>query len=63
MRVATEIILPSEERAELMVLVRSRLTSVKLESRAGIGLLAADGFQNQDTAKMLAMGRVQVSRW
>ena len=63
MRVATEIILTSKERAGLMRLVRSRLTSVRSESRAGIGLLAADGFQNQDIAKMLAIGRVQVSRW
>ena len=63
MRVATEIILTSKERAGLMRLVRSRLTSVRSESRAGIGLLAADEFQNQDIAKMLAIGRVQVSRW
>lgn len=63
MRVATEIDLTSEERAELMKLVRSRLTSVRLEQRAGIVLLAADGFQNKDIAQMLAVGRVQVSRW
>jgi len=63
MRVATEIDLTSEERVELMKLVRSRLTSVRLEQRAGIVLLAADGFQNKDIAKMLAVGRVQVSRW
>lgn len=36
MRVAPEIILTDEERAELMKLVRSRLTSVRLEQRAGI---------------------------
>ena len=63
MRVATEIDLTNEERVELMKLVRSRLTSVRLEQRAGIVLLAADGFQNKDIAKMLAVGRVQVSRW
>jgi len=63
MRVATEIDLTSEERAELMKLVRSRLTSVRLEQRSGIVLLAADGFQNKDIAQMLAVGRVQVSRW
>ena len=63
MRVATEIDLMNEERVELMKLVRSRLTSVRLEQRAGIVLLAADGFQNKDIAKMLAVGRVQVSRW
>src|SRR5450759_4865630 len=63
MRVATEIDLTNEERVELMKLVRSRLTSVRLEQRAGIVLLAADGFQNKDIAQMLAIGRVQVSRW
>ena len=57
------IILTSQERAELMRLVRSRLTSVRLEQRTGIVLLAADGFQNKDIAQMLAIGRVQVSRW
>ena len=63
MRVAPEIVLTSQERAELMRLFRSRLTSVRLEQRAGIVLLAADGFQNKDIAQMLAVGRVQVSRW
>ena len=63
MRVAPEIILTSEERAELMRLTRSRLTSVRLDQRAGIVLLAADGFQNKDIAQILAIGRIQVSRW
>jgi transposase len=63
MRVATEIVLTLKERSELMGLVRSRLTSVRLEQRAGIVLLAADGFQNKDIAQMLSVGRVQVSRW
>lgn len=63
MRVAPEIILTSQERAELMRLVRSRLTSVRLEQGTEIVLLAADGFQNRDIAQMLAIGRVQVSCW
>jgi len=63
MRVALEIILTDEERAELMKRVRSRLTSVRLEQRAGIVLLAADEFQNKDIAQMLGIGRVQVARW
>jgi len=63
MRIAPEIILTDEERAELMKLVCSRLTSVRLEQRAGIVLLAADGFQNKDIAQMLGIGRVQVARW
>ena len=63
MRVAPEILLADDERVVLMNLVRSRLTSVRLEQRAGIVLLAADGFQNKDIAQMLSVGRVQVSRW
>src|SRR5665647_1415037 len=63
MRIAPEIILTDEERAELMKRVRSKLTSVRLEQRAGIVLLAADEFQNKDIAQMLGIGRVQVARW
>lgn len=63
MRVAPEILLTDDERMVLMNLVRSRLTSVRLEQRAGIVLLAADGFQSKDIAQMLSVGRVQVSRW
>ena len=63
MRIASEIILTAQERAELIKLARSRLTSVRLEQRAGIVLLAADGFQNKDIADMLGVGRVQVARW
>jgi transposase len=63
MRIAPEIMLTKEERAELMKLTRSRLTSVRLEQRAGIVLLAGDGFQNKDIAEILGVGRVQVARW
>ena len=63
MRVAPEIVLTDEERAELTRLVRSRLTSVRLVLRARIVLLAADGMQNKDIAEQLGVGRVQVSRW
>jgi transposase len=63
MRVAPEIVLTSEERAELMKLVRSSLTSVRLAQRARIVLLAAQGLQSKAIAAQLAVGRVQVSRW
>lgn len=63
MRVAPEIVLTDEERAELTRLVRSRLTSVRLAQRARIVLLAADGMQSKDIAEQLGVGRVQVSRW
>jgi len=62
-RVALEIILTDEERAELASLVRSRLTSVRLAQRARIVLLAAEGMQNKDIAEKLGIGRVQVGRW
>ena len=62
-RIAREIMLSEEERAELNGLVRSRLTSVRLTQRARIVLLAAEGMQNKDIAARLAVGRVQVARW
>ena len=63
MRVAQKIVLTSEERSELKRLVRSGLTSVRLEQRARIVLLAGDGMQNKDIAVQLGVGRVQVARW
>jgi DNA-binding NarL/FixJ family response regulator len=63
MRVAPEIVLTDEERAELTRLVGSKLTSVRLMQRARIVLLAAEGFQNKDIATQLGVGRVQVARW
>ena len=60
MLVAPKIILTSEKRVEFLRLVRSRLTSVKLEQRVGIVMLAADGFQSKDIAQMLSIVRVQV---
>ena len=63
MRVAPEIVLNEEERGELVKLLRSNLTSVRLMQRARIVQLAADGMRNQDIAAQLAIGRVQVSRW
>ncbi len=63
MRVAPEIILTSQERAELTKLSRSKLSSVRLAQRARIVLLAAQGMKSQDIAQQLGVGRVQVSRW
>ena len=63
MRVAPEIELSDDERAELNALVRSKLTSVRLSQRAQIVLLAAGGMQNKDIAVQLDIGRVQVARW
>lgn len=63
MRVAPEIVLSDDERAELLKLVRSKCTSVRLVQRSRIVLLAADGLQNQEIAAQLNIGRVQVARW
>lgn len=63
MRVAADIVLTDEEKAELERLIRSRLTSVRLSQRARIVLLAAQGKQNKAIAAQLKIGRVQVSRW
>ena len=63
MRVAPEIVLTEDERAELTQLSVSRLTSVRLSQRAHIVLLAADGMQNQEIAERLKVGRIQVARW
>jgi len=63
MRVAPDIVLTDDEKAQLERLIRSRLTSVRLVQRARIVLLAAAGKQNKEIAAALAIGRVQVSRW
>jgi transposase len=63
MRVALDVVLTDEEKAELERLIRSKLTSVRLVQRARIVLLAAEGKQNKEIAAALAIGRVQVSRW
>ena len=63
MRVAPEIVLTREERAELTRLAQSKGTNARLAQRARIVLLATKGMQNKDIAAELNVGRVQVSRW
>jgi transposase len=63
MRIAPEIVLSEDERAELTKLTGSGLTSVRLSQRARIVLLAADGMQNREIAEQLGIGRMQVARW
>ena len=52
-RIAPEVVLSNEERAELTKLARSKLTSVRLAQRARIVLLAAQVVQNIDIAEQL----------
>jgi hypothetical protein len=51
MRVAPMISLTDEERSELTLLARSKLTSVRLSQRAQIVLLVVGGLQNKDIAQ------------
>lgn len=52
-----------EEQAELLRLVHSRVTSVRLAQRARIVLLAADELQNKVIGAQVGAGRAQVARW
>lgn len=63
LRVASAIDLTDEQERDLKRLARSKRTSVRLSQRARIVLLAAQGFQNNDIAAQLGVGRVQVARW
>ena len=63
MRVAPEIVLTNDERAELTRLKQSKETSAWLAQRARIILLAARGMRNKEIAAELDVGRVQVARW
>lgn len=63
MRVATKIMLTTEEEKTLRRLSRSNTTSVRLARRAQIVLLAAAGLDNKAIAAELNVGRIQVGRW
>jgi len=63
MRKATAIELDDAQRKKLMRLAHSNTTEVRLARRAGIVLLAADGFDNHEIGEMLGVGRVQAGRW
>ncbi len=63
MRKARAIGLESTQRKKLMKLAHSNTTEVRLARRAGIVLLAADGFDNHEIGEMLGVGRVQAGRW
>jgi len=63
MRVAPTIVLNEQDRSRLTQIAKSRTTSVRLVRRAQIVLLAAAGKQNDQIARELDVGRVQVGRW
>ena len=63
MRIADRIELSDEERSKLLKLAHSGTVSVRLARRAGMILLAADGFENKIIGEMIGAGRVQVATW
>ena len=63
MRRARAIELDDAQRKKLMKLARSNTAQVRVARRAGIVLLAADGFDNHEIGEMLDVGRVQAGRW
>ena len=63
MRSAVVIELSLKEKKELTRMSKSNTVSVRLARRAQIILLAAEGWENQDIAAHLGVGRVQVGRW
>ena len=63
MRAATPIVLGDKERAMLTKLTHSQTSPVRLAKRARIVLLAAEGHENIEIARLLRIGRVQAGRW
>jgi transposase len=63
MRVAPEIHLSTEARAELQSLVRRRTTPLRVVERCRIVLLAADGFQDKQIAERLSVTPGMAWRW
>jgi len=63
MRVAEHIELSPEERSRLLKRAHSDTASVRLARRAGMIVLAADGFENKTIGEMIGAGRVQVATW
>src|SRR3954471_22530960 len=63
MKVAVAIVLSAEERAELEKLARGRKVAVRVAERARIVLLAAEGKQNREIAKISGTTRRTVGVW
>ena len=63
MRIAPEIHLNAEVRAQLQGLVRRRTTPVRVAERCRIVLLAADGLQDMQIAKRMSVASSMAARW
>lgn len=63
MRVAVQVVLCAEEREELERLAAGRRHPARVVERAGIVLLAAEGKQNREIARVFGVSRRTVSLW
>ena len=63
MRVAAEIKLEGKDRKKLELIKRSRSSSLRARERASIVLLAADGMENKEIARVLKQDPGKVGRW
>lgn len=63
MRIAAWVTLTPEQRFKLEVYARGRSVAKRLVERARIVLLAAEGKQNDEIAKLLDISRHTVARW
>ena len=63
MRVAAEIKLDSAEQRELQALARRRSVQARVQQRARIIVLAAQGWQNKEIAAEVGLDRRQVALW
>lgn len=63
MRVAVAIVLSAEDREHLEKLARGRKVAARVVERARIVLLAAEGTQNQEIAKVCGVTRKTVGVW
>lgn len=63
MRVAAQVVLSTEERDELEKLARGRKVPARVVERAKIVLLAAEGKQNREIARLCGITRRTVGLW
>jgi transposase len=63
MRIAKAIELNEDTQRELHALAKGRLVQARLQQRAQVILLAADGLQNKDIAVGVGLDRRQVALW
>ena len=63
MRVAKTIGLDETTERELRVLAKRRTVEARLQQRARVVLLAAEGWQNKDIAVEVGLDRRQVALW